>query len=85
MDPTQLGHALGRHDPLLLHFRSRAPNLEHAPDGYRRSSRRPRDVLPIRPNDFHSIQSAFGVIIRRERTVNYLRSVYEDKAEFIPA
>jgi hypothetical protein len=35
-----------------------------------------RDVLPIRPDDFHSIQSAFGVILRRERTVNYMKSQY---------
>jgi hypothetical protein len=37
-----------------------------------------RDVLPIRPNDYHSIQSAFGVILRRERTVNYMRQTYPE-------
>jgi hypothetical protein len=36
----------------------------------------PRDVLPIRPSDMISIQNAFGVVIRRERTVNYLRHMY---------
>src|SRR6266704_3662715 len=36
----------------------------------------PRDVLPIRPADMISIQNAFGVIIRRERTTNYLRHMY---------
>lgn len=44
-----------------------------------------RDVLPFRPGDNHSIQSAFGVILRRERTVNYLRSQYPEAAEFITA
>ena len=38
-----------------------------------------RDVLPIRPSDYHSIQSAFGVILRRERTVNYMRSIYPEE------
>lgn len=45
----------------------------------------PRDVLPVRPSDYYSIQSAFGVIIRRERTVNYLKRRYPDKADWIVA
>ena len=45
----------------------------------------PRDVLPIRPTGNHSIQDAFGVIIREERTVNYLRQQYPDKAHRIKA
>ena len=36
----------------------------------------PRDVLPIRPSDMYSVQNCFGVVIRRERTVNYLRHRY---------
>lgn len=36
----------------------------------------PRDVLPIRPTDMFSVQNCFGVCIRRERTVNYLRHMY---------
>lgn len=35
----------------------------------------PRDVLPIRPGSFATIQDALGVIVRRERTVNYVRSM----------
>ena len=42
-----------------------------------------RDVLPFRPGDYHSIQSAFGVIIRRERTINYLRATYPEFAALI--
>ncbi len=45
----------------------------------------PRDVLPIRPSDNISIQHAFGVIIRRERTVNYLRHMYPQFANRIQA
>lgn len=44
-----------------------------------------RDVLPIRPADYHTIQTAFGVVLRRERTVNYLRAKYPEYAEFIIA
>jgi len=40
------------------------------------SAEDPRDVLPIRPADNLSIQSAAGVVIRKERTVNYLRARY---------
>lgn len=43
----------------------------------------PRDVIPIRPYSNASIQDAFGVIMRRERTTNYLRSQYPDKAMYI--
>lgn len=35
----------------------------------------PRDVIPIRPGSNLTIQDAFGVIVRRERTVNYVRSL----------
>lgn len=38
----------------------------------------PRDVLPIRPTSNETIQSAFGVIVRRSMTLNYLRSVYPE-------
>ncbi len=44
------------------------------------SAEDPRDVLPVRPADNISIQSCMAVIIRRERSVNYLRERYpEDK------
>jgi hypothetical protein len=33
----------------------------------------PRDVIPIRPASYITIQDAFGVVLRRERTVNFLR------------
>jgi len=36
----------------------------------------PRDVIPFRPGDMHTIQTAFGVMLRRQRTVNYLRQTY---------
>lgn len=45
----------------------------------------PRDVLPIRPSTFYSIQDAMGVIVRRERTVNYVRDKYPKSANLIKA
>ncbi len=45
----------------------------------------PRDVLPIRPSTYYSIQDAMGVILRRERTVNYVRSMYPEAAHLIKA
>ncbi len=45
----------------------------------------PRDVLPIRPSTYYSIQDAMGVIVRRERTVNYLRAMYPEQAHRIVA
>ncbi len=45
----------------------------------------PRDVLPIRPSSYDTIQDCYGVIIRRERTVNYLRQMYPVKAGKITA
>jgi len=44
-----------------------------------------RDVLPIRPTDMISVQNCFGVIIRRERTVNYLKHMYPAFANRIHA
>ncbi|HWV45565.1 MAG TPA: hypothetical protein VN039_06035, partial [Nitrospira sp.] len=43
----------------------------------------PRDVLPIRPSDMISIQNSFGVVVRKERTVNYLRHMYPEFANRI--
>lgn len=43
----------------------------------------PRDVLPVRPASQISIQDAFGVLVRRERTVNYLRRRYPRAASLI--
>ena len=45
----------------------------------------PRDILPIRPSTYYSIQDALGVIIRRERTVNYVRALYPESAHLIKA
>lgn len=45
----------------------------------------PRDVLPIRPSTYGSIQTAFGVCLREENTVNYLRRRYPSKAALIRA
>ena len=36
----------------------------------------PRDVLPIRPGSLISIQEAMGVLIRRERTTNWVKHKY---------
>lgn len=36
----------------------------------------PRDVLPIRPGSLISIQEAMGVLIRRERTTNWVKAKY---------
>ena len=43
----------------------------------------PRDTIPIRPSDNYSIQNAFGVAIKRERTLNYLKAAYPEKANRI--
>lgn len=44
----------------------------------------PRDVLPIRPGSIEfTLQDSFGVIVRRERTVNYLKRLYPSKAHLI--
>lgn len=47
----------------------------------------PRDVIPIRPSSFDTIQDALGVIVRRERTVNYVRAlkIAEGKEHLIQA
>jgi hypothetical protein len=44
----------------------------------------PRDILPIRPPSVSfSLQEAAGVIHRVQRTVNYVRMLYPDKAHLI--
>src|SRR5690349_12457906 len=43
----------------------------------------PRDVIPVRPNGNESIQNALGVLVRRSRTVNYLKRRYPEKASRI--
>lgn len=45
----------------------------------------PRDVLPIRPGSFLSIQECAGVMIRRERSVNWIRTKYGDAAQNVKA
>ncbi len=49
------------------------------------SAEDPRDVIPIRPSDNISIQSAYGVIVRRERSVNYVKDLFPNKADLITA
>lgn len=44
-----------------------------------------RDVLPIRPADNISIQNAVGVIVRRSRSVNYVKMKWPDYAHYIKA
>lgn len=41
----------------------------------------PRDVLPHRPGSFLSIQESAGVFIRRERSVNWIKSKYGSAAD----
>ncbi len=45
----------------------------------------PRDVLPVRPSGYETLQSAMGVITRREEPVNYVRGLYPEKAALITA
>lgn len=45
----------------------------------------PRDCLPIRPSSMVSIQDAMGVLLRRERTVNYIKARYPKAAHLIKA
>lgn len=45
----------------------------------------PRDVLPIRPGSFLSIQEAAGVMIRRERSVNWIKAKYGAAADGVKA
>jgi len=49
------------------------------------SAEDPRDVLPVRPASYLTLEGSLGVILRRERTVNYLRSRYPSKAHLIEA
>jgi len=42
-------------------------------------------VIPIRPNGNESIQNGLGVMVRRSRTVNYLKRKYPSKASQIVA
>lgn len=45
----------------------------------------PRDVIPIRPYSFASIQHAQGVVIREEKTVNYTKDCYPEFEDYIVA
>jgi len=45
----------------------------------------PRDVLPIRPGSFLSIQEADGVMIRRERPVSWIKSKFGAAADGVKA
>ncbi len=45
----------------------------------------PRDVLPIRPGSFLSIQESAGVMIRRERSVNWIKLKYGNAASQVKA
>lgn len=45
----------------------------------------PRDVIPIRPGSFLSIQECAGVMVRRERSVNWIKLKYGDAAASVKA
>ncbi|KKK53271.1 hypothetical protein LCGC14_3096460, partial [marine sediment metagenome] len=45
----------------------------------------PRDVIPIRPASLHTIQDSFGVIVRRERTVNWVKQKFGKRADRVVA
>lgn len=45
----------------------------------------PQDCFPIRPSSYISCQDAFGMMVRRERTVNYLKAKYPGAAGRISA
>lgn len=45
----------------------------------------PRDVLPVRPASYLSVQDCMGVIIRRERSLNYLKQKYPHVASLLKA
>lgn len=45
----------------------------------------PRDVLPIRPGSLYSLQESAGVIVRRERTVNWIRAKHGEAAKDVRA
>lgn len=45
----------------------------------------PQDCFPIRPSSYISCQDAFGMMVRRERTVNYLKAKYPGAASRITA
>jgi hypothetical protein len=40
------------------------------------SAEDPRDLIPIRPGSFQSYQECFGLILRKERSVNYIKAMY---------
>lgn len=61
-----------------LVFNSQTQDLDLIPED-------PRDVLPVRPGSLISIQESFGVVIRRERPVNYVRKLYPQHAQYIKA
>lgn len=42
----------------------------------------PRDAAPIRPNSLLDYDDAFGVLLQKENTVNYLRSLYVGKRAY---
>src|SRR6185312_524002 len=41
------------------------------------SAEDPRDVIPLRPTGYESLQTALGVCIRRQRTTNYIKESYD--------
>jgi len=43
----------------------------------------PRDVIPVRPASIGSLQDCFAVLIRRERTLNWVKQMYPDRAAFV--
>lgn len=43
----------------------------------------PRDVIPVRPSSYASLQDSFGVLIRRERTINWIKQMYPKSASAV--
>lgn len=42
-----------------------------------------RDVIPIRPSAMTSVQDCFGLLIRRERTLNWVKMMYPAMAKYV--
>jgi hypothetical protein len=45
----------------------------------------PRDVIPIRPGSFLSIQECAGVVLRKEHSVNWIKAKYGEAAQGVKA
>jgi hypothetical protein len=43
----------------------------------------PRDLLPVRPGSFRSIQEAFAAMLRQAQSVNFVKASYPEAARYI--